>query len=271
MKSGYKSDSSYNTAIRKALRDNDPRIKEAAEAVINGDFDKYTRLAEEIIGEGNFSEPNVVAAINSEINGMTEGEKKSDSSVDKEVSLYKMDYVYEEALNGDFVMAHAMKEDLIQTAVRNGKSREDAEKSFNNSFTSEVKERFEAGELSSYEARNLLKNFGGKSDEESASKVQHWEFKQDYPDYELSEDAVKKYYNDVAPHGINVRVYYDYYERSSACKGVDSNGDGKTDSGSKKAQILNVIHSLPITSAQKDALYRLNGWAESALNEAPWH
>jgi hypothetical protein len=39
----------------------------------------------------------------------------------------------------------------------------------------------------------------------------------------------------------------------------------------KKQAILAVIDAMPLTSAQKDALYLANGWAESKLNEAPWH
>ena len=41
--------------------------------------------------------------------------------------------------------------------------------------------------------------------------------------------------------------------------------------GSKKEDIMGVIHSLPLTKAQKDALYYLNGWSENTIDEAPWH
>lgn len=34
---------------------------------------------------------------------------------------------------------------------------------------------------------------------------------------------------------------------------------------------MDVIDSLPITKAQKDALYFANDWAEKNLDEAPWH
>jgi hypothetical protein len=60
-------------------------------------------------------------------------------------------------------------------------------------------------------------------------------------------------------------------ERRKSCKGVDSDNDGKADFGTVKTQVMEVINSLPITRAQKDALYYLNGWPASKLNEAPWH
>jgi hypothetical protein len=39
----------------------------------------------------------------------------------------------------------------------------------------------------------------------------------------------------------------------------------------KKARRMAVINSLPISSAQKDALYFAEGWTSSKLWEAPWH
>jgi hypothetical protein len=88
---------------------------------------------------------------------------------------------------------------------------------------------------------------------------------------DLSEEAVTKYYEDVEPYGIGIDVYYDYSKQKSKCKGTDNNGDGKTDSGSKKAEILQVIDSLPISRSQKDVLYYLNGWSARTIYEAPWH
>ena len=52
---------------------------------------------------------------------------------------------------------------------------------------------------------------------------------------------------------------------------LDADGDGKADTGTKKAEVMEVIDSLPLTSSQKDALYYAEGWAKSKLYEAPWH
>ena len=57
-----------DAAIRKALRENDPRIKEAAEAYLAGDFATYNKLREEIIAEGNFSWEIVTDALKAEYN-----------------------------------------------------------------------------------------------------------------------------------------------------------------------------------------------------------
>ena len=268
---GYKDDKAYETAVRKALRENDPRIKEAAQARIDGDIAEYTRIVKEIKAEKNFVQDTIVAAVNAEINALSKGDSSDSSNSSKVKSMYKMDDYYAALGGGDEATAYVVKEDLIETDVANGKEREEAEDSFNGKFASYLREEYEEGNLSEYDAQRMLINYGGKTEDEAASKVQYWAFKQEYPDYEdLSEEAVNKYYSEVKPYGISVDVYYDYSKQRSKCKGVDANGDGKTDSGSVKTEVMKVINSLPISRSQKDALYYLNGWSAKTINEAPW-
>ena len=57
----------YNSATaRLTLRENDPRIRQAAEALINGYDAVRKRITKEIVAEGNFSLDAVIAAINAE-------------------------------------------------------------------------------------------------------------------------------------------------------------------------------------------------------------
>jgi hypothetical protein len=271
IESGYKDSKAVETAKRQALRDNDSRINEAAQARIDGDIAKYTRIAKEIIGEGYFSQNTVVAAINAEITSIKKGESKTESATASKVeSIYKIDDYYSALVGRDEATAYAVKEDMIRTEVANGKDRDEAESNFNSRFASHLREMYEAGEVADYEAERMLVNYGEKSVDEAQSKVQYWAFKVSYPDYDLSEEAVKKYYSDVEPSGITINVYYDYTKKRAKCKGIDADGDGKTDSGSVKVEVLKVINSLPITSAQKDALYYLNGWSQSTISQAPW-
>jgi hypothetical protein len=269
----YKDQSAINSAIRKALRENDPRIKQAAKYAVEGDMDEYNRLLEEILAEGHFSKADIKAAAQAEINAMLPDEETSNStSASKEVSFYETEYVYNEIVEGNSIMAQAMKEDIIRTHEANGKTRDEAEASFNNSFASYVKRRYQEGDLADYEVKDMLVNFCGKSADEAESKLRYWEFQNKYPDYDdLSESAVGKYYEYAAPTGISAELYYRYYKEKSKCKGVDRNGDGRADSGTLKAEILALINSLPLSSYQKDALYRVEGWKESTIWEAPWH
>jgi hypothetical protein len=267
----YKDDKAYVNAVRSALKENDPRIKEAAQARYDGDISEYTRIAKSIIAEGNFSQDDVVAAINAEINALKKGESTTEPSTsNKAESIYKVDDYYAALVGRDEATAYAVKEDIIRTAVANGKDRDEAEANFNSSLANHIREQYEDGNISDNEVQNMLVNYGGKSEEEASSKVQYWDFKKDYPDYDLTESAVSKYYEYAEPEGISVSVYYDYTKQRSAVKGTDNDGDGRTDSGSVKAEVLRVIDSLPITSSQKDAMYYLNGWSASTLWEAPW-
>ena len=59
--------STINSAIRKALRENDPRIKKAAQAVVDGNAAQRANIVREIVAEGNFSLQDIQAAINAEI------------------------------------------------------------------------------------------------------------------------------------------------------------------------------------------------------------
>lgn len=272
LKGGYKNESSYNSAIRKALRENDSRINDAAQATIDGDFDKYTRILNEIVDEGHFSESNVKAAIKSEADSMKPDEEETESTdAEKETSAYTMDWLYMAIVDGDSTMAKTMKEDIINTAVANGTDREEAEKSFNSSFSTYLSKEYKKGNLSDSEALKMLMTYGGKDEEEAASKVQHWYFKKKHPKYDdLSESAVGKYYEYAEPTGISVDAYYSYYKDKSKATGTDANGDGRADNGTKKAEILAIINSLPLNAAQKDALYFAEGWKQSTLHEAPW-
>jgi hypothetical protein len=273
IKGRFEDEKAIDAAIRKALRENDPRIKEAAEARYNGDIAEYMKIAKSIIAEGNFKQDDIVAAINSEINALKKGEGETSTSTpsDKAVSLYSIGDYYSAIMTGASAAAYAVKEDLIETDIANGKDRDEAEESFNSKLTNHVRDEYEAGGITDYKAKEMLTYYAGKTEEEAASKVQYWSFKKEYPDYDLTESAVSKYYSDVQPSGISVDVYYEYTKLRAKAQGVDLNGDGKTDSGSVKKEVMQIINSLPISSYQKDALYFLNDWSKSTLWEAPWH
>lgn len=270
LKSGYTSEKAYNTAIRKALRENDPRIREAAEARMNGDMTSYMQIALEIKAEGNFSQDNIVAAINAEITSL----KSSDSSESSNsVPTFTTSDYFNAAVNGDYDDVSAVKEYLVES----GKT----EQQIASSLNSKVKDAYENGEIDSTKAISIMTEYGDKTLDEANISVKYIDFKADYPDYEdiVTEDKYKKY-TEPMPNfngrsledtGISVGVYAEYCEKSASCKGVDANGDGKADSGTKKAAVMQVINSLPLTSYQKDALYYLNGWAAGTIYEAPWH
>ena len=171
LKSGYKDESAYNTALRKALRENDPRIREAAEAKIGGDYGEYERIAEEIEREGHFSKENIKAAINSEVNDLTEDDTSEETSTedkDEAVSYYNASDINIAFDNGDTALAKEIIQDLIDTKVANGKTEKEAKSSLRSSMTSYWKPLYiAASESERIRIRKILYNSGlyGNADE----------------------------------------------------------------------------------------------------------
>jgi hypothetical protein len=69
--------SAIESAMRKGLRDNDPRIKEAAQAVIDGNHAERIRITREIKAEGKFPQDIIVGAINAELTALRKELKES--------------------------------------------------------------------------------------------------------------------------------------------------------------------------------------------------
>lgn len=165
----YKDDKAIESAIRQGLRENDPRIHEAAQARYDGDIEKYKRIAKEIIAEGYFSQDTVVAAINSEINAIKKGDTAEEEpiadSTEKATSIYKasdINYAFE---SGDTDMALEVIDDLIKTKVANGMTEKEAKSSIRSSMTTYwkplYKEAYKSGNTAEQERiKKILKESG---------------------------------------------------------------------------------------------------------------
>lgn len=256
LKDTYKTNESYHNAVRTALRENDPRIKEATLAEINGNPSERVRIARLIIADG-FKQDDVVMAINSEINAL-KSDDSSDSGTSKKKGFYTTDNLVREFANGDTASAKTAKSDIISTMVANGKTREDAERDFMSDVASSAKEAYENNWLNEAKAKKLLMEYAGKDEEEATSKVNYWTLCKLYPKYEdlFNEDRVAKYNKYAKPAGISVDMYAKYI---NGTKGL-----------STRNQVVNFIHSLSLTREQKDALYLAAGYSESKIWDVPW-
>ena len=139
----------------------------------------------------------------------------------------------------------------------------------------DIKDEFMSGSMTASRAIDMRVRYGGMSKEDATAEVSAWNAEKKYG---LAPDLAKAYTKPIEPigksleqAGIKADVFTKYKDLSSKCEGYDKNGDGKADSGSVKEQIMDVIHSLPLTVAQKDALYYSNStWSVKTINEAPW-
>ena len=124
----------------------------------------------------------------------------------------------------------------------------------------DIKDEFLKGNITEARAIEMIVRYGGKTKNAAKADVQYWAFKRDYPDVYVEDSWFDTYYEKIAASGIRIDVYMGYRNKVSGITGDD-----------KKQRRMNVIHSLPISSAQKDALYYAEGWAASRIYEAPWH
>ena len=262
LSSSYSTESALNSAIRKGLRNNDSRIWQAAVAWNNNDLETYKQIAMAIVAEGNFSQDNVVMAIRAEAEALAPDEVENTSASNVKSYFTAEKFAVAIAQSND-AMAAVIKEDIIETAIKNGKTADEAEQSFKSSAKSKLKELFLAGEISEEQAVSALTNYLGLEMEDAESDVGEWTFKAEYPEL----DGIVSY-----TQFANWQIYGQSsgvaMETLTDVAGFRKDGT----SGNVKSQdeVATYIDSLPISSSQKDALWCCF-WKESTLNNAPWH
>ena len=119
---GYSDKAAITSALRKALRENDARIKAAAQARYDGDISEYKRIAKAIIAEGYFSQDDVVAAINAEINAIKNGatvESDAAEAFDKVTSIFKASDINAALAAGDTDTALSVTRELLSVKYEN--------------------------------------------------------------------------------------------------------------------------------------------------------
>ena len=259
IKSTYKTEDAYHSAVRKALRENDPRIKEAAQARYDGNTEEYKRIFREIQKEGNFSFDDIMSAINTELSKLTP---------DKVTSDYTASGYVEAIITGNLSNAKAMKYDIIATKIANGKTQEEAEKEFASNVSTGIRDAYTSGLLDDAGAEKMLIEYADKDEEEAASKVSYWAFCVEHPEYDLSESNVKDYREFAEPAEIPLDVFVQCINGTKGLTDIkDKWGDVEV---TKREQVLEVIDSLPLTWEQKDALYLAAGYSESKIWDVPW-
>jgi hypothetical protein len=161
MKAQFKDDKAIATALRKALRENDPRINEAAQARLNGDAVEYKRIAREIVSEGHFTQDDVVAAINAAMNklGEDKGEDTPETEEeDKATSYFSSSDINNALESGDTAEAREVINDIMQVKTENyiseGYKKSEAEKKAKSSIRSSLTSYWKPLYLAAYKAKD---------------------------------------------------------------------------------------------------------------------
>lgn len=142
----------------------------------------------------------------------------------------------------------------------------------------DLKDAYLGGDISADRVLSAMMKYGGVKEDSARATVEAYKWIRQHPKTELDVGQVKTYTKSmdtlgysVEDAGISESVYLTFLEKASACTGEDKNGDGRTDSGSVRNQVVQVIDALPISGTQKDALYFAKGYAKRDLHKAPWH
>lgn len=278
LQSGYKTAKALETATVAALRENDPRISQAAQAHVQGDDKTRLRISKEIIAEKHFTQNQVVVAIQNEISSMEAQAKNSDGKIREQSLYYVEDYI--DAVKSGSASAEAIRQEIQRAKIANSdKGPEDARQSAEQSFVSSVrgsaKEQFLEGNLTMEQTEQVLKAAGAyDGDEEDIHQnVYAWQIAENLGGgYDWSTGQYVTYWDTVRPTGIEAGLYDHYLSIVSAIRGIDYDGDGKKDAYSAIDQVLAYIDNLPIRDEQKDLLFLLRYPTASArtLRRRPW-
>ena len=137
---------------------------------------------------------------------------------------------------------------------------------------SDKREAFAEGTITRQQLIDEIVKIGGNTREEAESVVTVYEWQNAGVDIETNQTYIVNAYEEYGkPNGIDRNDFVSFCQQASRISGEDLDGDGKTDSGSKKKNVLRLIDSMPLSASQKDALYYQQGYAESTIGDAPWH
>jgi hypothetical protein len=135
---------------------------------------------------------------------------------------------------------------------------------------SDTKSQYMDGSISKQQLKSALKD-EGKTDDEAAAIVSQYDFMKAEPKAtDISAEAASDYDTTIKSTGISRKQFYDVWKYHNGSKNdVDKNG--KEIYNSAKTKVLKYIDDMPLSTAQKDALYYYLGYSSKTIKEAPWH
>lgn len=279
LKAQFGDEKKYESALLKGLRENDPRIKTAAQYAIDGNTPKRVAIIREIVDEGHYTQDQVIKAINQKANSMKEKTQSGKESPPEK--LYDYSEYVNAAANGLGYAGEVQKELIRYQADRNqendgkltrAEAEEAAENTFKSNVKSDAKDGYAVGELTEAQVRKVLTEADIAEDEELDDLILQWDTELELGD-EISWSNARylDYAETVHPAGISADTYDSYIRAVSKLSSIDEDGDGKTDI-TRQEQVIEYIDSMPISDAQKDTLFQAEypKARKSVLRKLPW-
>ena len=184
----------------------------------------------------------------------------------KETGLYKMSDFEAAVIAGDATVANAIRNDIIQTAQKNGKTVKEAEESFARSAGSSCRELFMDDSITKEQAIRILTTYCGKAREEADLQIQVYDWEKEVPGCDdITASAIREYNENCKNAGISKSLYYKAW---SAYNDTDADYDenGDTIRNSKTQKVMRYINNLSLTKEQKNAL-AMCWYAESTVQK----
>ena len=158
VKSRYKSEQAAEMALRTALRENDKRIAEAAEAKISGELEAYESIIEKIESEGRFDRNLIIRAINNEVLDIKDNadqvvipeEEVTDEEDETAESLYNTSDLNDALTRGDREDFEDIYYYLLATKQEQGKTEAQAKAAVKSGITSYWRKQY----LAAWETNN---------------------------------------------------------------------------------------------------------------------
>ena len=156
--SRYKSEQAAEMALRTALRQNDKRIAEAAEAKISGELEAYESIIDQIESEGRFDRNLIIRAINNEVLDIKDNadqvvipeEEVTDEEDETTESLYNTSDLNDALTRGDREDFADIYYYLLATKQEQGKTEAQAKAAVKSGITSYWKKQY----LAAWEENN---------------------------------------------------------------------------------------------------------------------
>ena len=254
----------YHAAIRRALRENDPRIKEAAKARVNGSIAEYDRLTSAILSENRFDETDIASAIDAEV-ALLQPENPEDSEP-KVKGRYKASDFAAMAKQGEWSLADTIIEEMVATKMANGSAKRDAEKNTRSGIISELKKSAMAGDLSKANAIQALTLVDDMDKDEAGDKYAEWmtELKHGY-----NQDEVKGAYlaGDITQSkAIEIRMEYTGKSRAETAEEV-AEWEAEKSTGYAYDDIKEAFLDGELTSGEAMAKYKAYGKTAAEAKE----
>lgn len=264
MKAQFKSEAAYESAVLKGLLENDPRITQAAQYLLDKNTPKRVSIIKQIVAEGNYTQDQVIKAVNQKANSMKE---KSESSKDKKPEkLYDYDEFVHAAANGLGYSGDVMEGMISYQADRNQEddkkltrqqAEEDAQKTFRRGVKKETKDGYSIGELTEEQVRKALLAVGYWDEDDVEDILLQWNTELTLGgEIDWSDSKYLEYAQEIEPAGISAEIYDEWLRAAKYdLVGEDADGDGEIDRYSAIKQKAAYINALPLTAEQKDALF----------------